>query len=141
MSTSPLVIGVGNEHRGDDAAGIELVRQLTSSRVKEVTDCSSLLDIWEGESSVIVVDAMRSGQPCGSISRFDGRSQAFPTKAFPSSHSFGIAEAVELGRILGRLPDELIVYGIEAANIKPGDEMSPEVSMAIAEVLEMIGES
>lgn len=138
MSTSPLVIGVGNEHRGDDAAGIEVLRKLTSSRVEKVTDCSNLLDIWDGEPSVIVVDAMRSGRAAGTVIELDGLSQAFPTKAFPSTHSFGLAEAIELGRILGRLPESLTVYGIEAAALQPGDEMTPAVEAAVDEVVSRI---
>jgi len=138
MTSSPLIIGVGNEDRGDDAAGIEVVRRLRSGRVVEVSDCSGLLDTWEGEESVVVVDAMRSGQSPGSVMKFDGHAQAFPTKAFPSSHSFGVAEALELGRILGRLPSHVTVYGIEAVNLRPGDAMSNEVAQGVSEVIDLI---
>ncbi|MEA1903628.1 MAG: hydrogenase maturation protease [Actinomycetota bacterium] len=141
MTGSPLVIGVGNEHRGDDAAGVEVVRRLDSDRVVEISDCSRLLDAWEGEADVIVVDAMRSGRSPGSVLELDGRSQSFPTKSFPSSHSFGLADAVELGRILNRLPHRLTVYGIEALNLDPGDEMSPDVARAVSEVVSAIQES
>ena len=134
MTAAPLVIGVGNEHRGDDAAGIEVARRLRGSRATEVTDCSSLLDRWEGEDAVIVVDAMRSGRPVGTVIEIDGLSQAFPIKAFPSTHSFGLAEAIELGRILGKLPERLTVYGIEASAIHPGDAMTPEVEAAVTDV-------
>ena len=58
MTTDPLVIGIGNPDRGDDAAGVLVSRALTTVRTKELPDCTALLDVWANESHVIVVDAM-----------------------------------------------------------------------------------
>jgi hydrogenase maturation protease len=48
-----------------------------------------------------------------------------------STHAFGVAEAVELARELGRLPGRLEVYAIEGADFSAGAELSAEVASAV----------
>jgi hydrogenase maturation protease len=134
----PLVIGIGNSDRGDDAIGLMVVRALSGLRTKELADCSGLLDVWEAEDHVIVVDAMRSGGTPGTVQRFDMAAEGLPTRSFPSTHSFGLGEMVELGRALGRLPDLLIIYGIEADHLDHGRSISPAVSKALVEAVSAI---
>ena len=55
-----------------------------------------------------------------------------------STHAFGLAEAVELARALGRLPPRLIVYGIEGKSFEAGVGLSPEVGAAVQEVVERV---
>lgn len=135
-----LVIGLGNPDRGDDAAGVLVTRGLHGHRTKEVADCSELIDLWEGEESVIVVDAMRSGAEPGTVSRFDLYETVLPAKAFPSTHSFGLAETVELARALGRLPGELEVIGIEASGFRHGRRLTAAVKESVCEVIRKIEE-
>ena len=51
-----------------------------------------------------------------------------------STHAFGAAEAIELARVLGRLPRRLIVVGIEGARFDAGVGLSPEVAAAVEDV-------
>lgn len=136
----PLIIGIGNPDRGDDSVGLMAVRELSGLRTKELADGSGLLDVWEGESDVIVVDAMRSGAAPGATKRFDAIDGRLPTRSFSSTHSFGLAEIVELGRTLDRLPERLIIYGIEAETLDHGTSVSPAVSKAAGEVVAAIKE-
>src|ERR1035437_11103975 len=67
------------------------------------------------------------------------RSTLFPyTTLFRSTHHFGLAEAVELARVLDRLPPCLWIYGIEGRRFEQGSCPSPEVARAIEEVAERI---
>lgn len=136
----PLVIGIGNPDRGDDALGLIAVRALSGVRTKELTDCSGLIDVWDGEDHVIVVDAMRSGDTPGTTRRFDAIDAQLPTRSFPSTHSFGLGEIVELGRALDRLPDQLIIFGVEADTLDHGKDVSPSVSRGLQEVVSAISE-
>lgn len=134
MTADRLVIGIGNSDRGDDAAGTLVARALKRTRSKELVDCVALLELWEGESDVVVVDAMRSGRVPGTVSRFDAAASELPVRTSSSTHSFGLAETIELGRALGRLPSRLMVLGIEADGFGPGDTLSAAVERAISEV-------
>lgn len=134
MTADRLVIGIGNTDRGDDGAGILVARALEHTRSKELVDCVGLLYLWEGESDVVVVDAMRSGEVPGTVCCFDATASELPVRTSSSTHSFGLAETIELGRALGRLPARLVVLGIEADGLGPGDTLSEAVKEAIYEV-------
>lgn len=142
---SLLVIGIGNEFRGDDGVGIAVARRLAAHACPQVriveTDGASanLLELWEGAACVIVVDAVRSGAPPGTIHRFDGRTALPPARFFyASTHALGVAEAIGLARALKRLPPSLIVYGIEGKQFDSSLTLSPEVQIAVEQVVEEI---
>jgi len=141
----PLVIGLGNEHRGDDGSGLEVARALRSrlggkARVEEcVSEGIALLEIWRDADRVVVVDAVRSGAVPGTVHRFeagDGFSPGFHPAT--STHGLSLAEAVALGRGLGCLPRELIIYGIEADDVRVGDGLTPPVARGVREATERI---
>jgi hydrogenase maturation protease len=135
---SQLVIGLGNRLRGDDGAGAEVARRVRTVPAHEVTDPASLFDMWSGDDGVIVIDAVSSGAPVGTIHRIDVTQSPLPLTSSTSSHAFGLAEVVELARSLGRLPRSVQVYGIEVGSLSPGSQMSPQVEAAVQEVVEEI---
>jgi len=55
-----------------------------------------------------------------------------------STHGLGLSEAITLARVLDRLPHRLRVYGIEGRQFEPGTEVSPEVKLAVEEVVRQI---
>ena len=133
-----LVIGCGNENRGDDAAGLLVARKLRELGVNAVEmtgEGVSLLDLWEDARNVILVDAVLTGAEPGTIFVWDALNERISRDTFRcSTHNFGVADAVELGRILDRLPGSLEIYGIEAAQFEPG---SPPV-LAVREAADRL---
>lgn len=144
-SSLPLVIGLGNDDRGDDGSGLEVARALRP-RVEgraRVEECRSggvaLLDLWRGSDRVLVVDAVRSGAPPGTVHRLepgDGFVPGFRTAT--STHGLSLAEAVGLARGLGCLPRHLVVYGIEVDNLAVGGGLTASVARGVAEATERI---
>jgi hydrogenase maturation protease len=133
-----MVIGVGNAWRGDDGAGLAVARRLrelalAGLEVRELEgDASALVDVWSSADRVVVVDAAASGSPPGTVRHFDARSGPLPARRLRSStHGFGVPDAVELGRVLGRLPKRLDVYAIEGATFAAGGRLSPAVERAV----------
>lgn len=139
---STLIIGVGNRDRGDDGVGPIAVDRLVAKGIPAVEhsyDGAALIDVWEGCDRVILVDAMRSGAQAGTIRRFDASGERLPKGAFAvSSHLFGPVEAVETARALGRLPSNLIVFGIEGGSYGFGDPLSPAVQEAMHDLIDRI---
>ncbi|MCX5893556.1 MAG: hydrogenase maturation protease [Deltaproteobacteria bacterium] len=141
-----LVIGVGQEWRGDDAAGLLVARCLREMVRPEVMvlensgSMTHLLDAWPEADAVILADAIRGGGRPGEIFRFPVHEKPLPTELFPatSSHAWGVAQAVALGRVLRQLPPVLVVYGIEGQDFGIGQEPSPVVAQAIPEVARRI---
>lgn len=138
-----LIIGCGNRHRGDDGAGILVAERLLELGVEVETrtgETVDLLEAWNGADDVIVVDAVISGAPAGTVQEWDGR-EPLPLlrqSASATTHGLSVAEAIELGCVLDRLPRRLRVYGIEGQRFEPGAEMSQEVRRAIEEVVRRI---
>ncbi|MDR7544860.1 MAG: hydrogenase maturation protease [Armatimonadota bacterium] len=148
-ATAPavLIIGVGNDDRGDDAAGLLAARRVRAQlaarpasgagvAVVECTrDPTTLTEVWEGAGLVFLLDAVQSGAPPGTIRRFEAGTEPLVVgRGRGSTHALGVAEAVELARALGRLPPRLIVYGIEATTFVPGTRPTPAVDEAASEV-------
>jgi hydrogenase maturation protease len=132
-----LVVGIGNEWRRDDAAGLVVARRLRAAApsgvrvVEREGEPTDLLDTLAGADEAVVVDAVSSGAPPGTIHRLDTADAPLPSSLFGgSTHALGLAEAVELGRALDRLPGRLIVYGVEGRNFSAGQGLGPEVARA-----------
>jgi hydrogenase maturation protease len=145
MNTPPastLIIGVGNIYRSDDGVGICVVRRLREQVPSGVTileesgEGAALLETWKGAAAVILVDAVQSGAPPGTIHRLDAHTAQIPSRFFHySSHAISVAEAIELARALDVLPQRLLVYGIEGRNFAAGVGLSKEVEQAAAAVV------
>jgi hydrogenase maturation protease len=137
------LIALGNPWRGDDAAGLEVARRLRGRLPDGVCllehegEPLGLVEAWSGAPAVIVLDAVSSGAPPGTIHRLDARRERLPAELFRgSTHAFGLAEAIELARVLDRLPERLLVYGVEGASFTAGAGLSPEVERAVAALAE-----
>jgi hydrogenase maturation protease len=103
--------------------------------IEQSGDGASLMEVWQGAETVIIIDAVMSCAPPGTIRRFDASAQSIPKDAFRcSTHAFGVAEAIELARALARLPRNLIVYGIEGKSFAAGVGLSSEVEKVADEV-------
>ena len=145
VPTKTIIIGVGNPFRADDGAGLAVARLLRAELppdtgvIEESGEGSSLMDAWRGASRVYLIDAVHSGGPPGTVRRFDASSAAVPTAIFPcSTHGFGVADAIEMARALRELPQQIVVYGIEAASFEQVQGLSLEVQNAVATVARRI---
>jgi hydrogenase maturation protease len=140
-----LVVGLGNALRRDDRCGLAVALRVRAHPRSDTSvlawegEPMALLDLWDGETDVVLVDATApSGSP-GTIRRFDAGLQSLPAQHFSlSSHAVGLGEAIETARALGRLPASLIVYGIEGADFDLGSELTPDVERSARVVAELL---
>lgn len=139
MNDSPvLIIGIGNEYRTDDAAGLLAARKIKTLGIKgiDVTenngDGADLIEKWTGRKLVILIDAVLSGSAPGTLHRFDLPGPELPSEFFRfSTHLFSANQAIYLSASLGNLPRNLVIIGIEAASFEAGLGLSPEVESAV----------
>jgi hydrogenase maturation protease len=137
-----LIIGCGNEFRGDDAAGLLVARHLRSlglNACEHTGDGLNLIQLWEPSSEVVLVDAVLAKGDPGQVRVWDGIAAPVETDSFRcSSHSLGVAGAIEMARLLGRLPKHLIIYGIEGKQFEVGTTPSAPVLRAVEKVVQII---
>ena len=139
-----LVIGVGNYDRGDDAVGLAVAERVRAAGLPGVGvvmldgDQLALLDAWADAGEVYVVDAVCSGSPPGTVFRFDAQRPLPARFSHRGSHTFSLADVVELGRALGTLPAQLTGYGIEGAQFDVGAPLSAETGEAAQDVADLL---
>ena len=133
----PLIIGIGNEMRGDDAVGLLVARALGLSEtvLEHDGEPASLIALWEGQDEVVMVDAVTSGRPPGTVVEVDVIETELPAGLCHSTHALGPAEAVELARALGKLPTRMRLVGIEASDFSFETGLTPEVEEAVDQVV------
>ncbi|MCC7209130.1 MAG: hydrogenase maturation protease [Anaerolineae bacterium] len=149
---STLVIGMGNPFLGDDGVGwhiAELVRREVADRLPGVDiDCAALggLSLMErliGYDRAIVIDALNTGRPSGTI-------RVLPLDALPelggahmrSVHDTSLHSALRLGEALGiHLPAEITVVGVEArVGVEFTEALTPAIQGAIPQAARQVVE-
>ena len=154
--TRVLVAGIGNEMRHDDGAGPVVARLAMDAnetcRDNVVSVCSStvaepleLLGLWDNVDLAVVVDAVRSDLPPGTVwlrwLSGDGPETSEATVAGArqmSSHAFGLASVYRLARAMGRGPGRLALIGIEGQDFSHGEGLSGPVEVSVAVAARLI---
>lgn len=148
---SVLIIGVGHPLRGDDGVGPEVVQGLrhyfqahpdSSVRLEEASgDLMDLKEVGNNYSTVILVDAVVTGAVPGTLHRWNVKDRPLPASLSScSTHGFDLAGTIELNRVLNRLPQSLVIYGIEARQFETGRGLSPEVKSAATAIQALLVE-
>lgn len=142
-----VIIGIGNPDRGDDGVGQVVAQRLHQELVgcahvrvvQHSGDGTQLLNAWQDADLAIVVDAVQSGAPPGTVHRLDAHQPPLPAASWRcSTHAFGVAEALALARVLQQLPPQLILYGIEGHTFTPGAGLSAAGARSVPAVVARI---
>ena len=136
---------MGNEFRADDGLGICVARELRRRGLEGVDvrehsgEASGLIELLRGTSAAILIDAISSGKPPGTIHRFDtARGRISPAFFKFSTHGFGVSEGIETARALGCLPPLAILFGIEGETFNQGIGLSDAVVRNVPSLLLLI---
>ena len=142
-----FVIGYGNRRRGDDAAGPLAIESLAETGAQGLKleefdgDGMALIELWAGIDSVVVIDAIASGRPPGSVFFFSAdRIDEDGGLHCGSTHGLGLLEAVRLARTLGRLPRRLWVVGVESERFELGTEASQAVRRGARQAARLVAQ-
>lgn len=140
-----LIIGIGNEYRSDDAAGLIAARKIKNYGLKGIQvienngDGADLIEKWTGKDKVILIDAVLSGSKPGTIHEFTAPGSIIPSELFKfSTHLFSVPQAIYLSASLGNLPKELKIFGIEARSFDSGTQISSEVEIAVNNIVNSV---
>ncbi|MDD2542467.1 MAG: hydrogenase maturation protease [Desulfuromonadaceae bacterium] len=135
-----VIIGMGNPQLSDDGVGLAVamaVKECLKHRMAlTVTELNTggmrLMEAMAGFRRAVVVDAMLSGAPPGTIQRFDPKNFVTTKNTF-SSHDTDFATAYDLGKMTGvSLPEQVSFWGIEARELDLFSErLTAEVAAAI----------
>ena len=143
------VIGIGQSLRGDDAAGLEAIRQwqetfpATANRSEiRVEACElpglALIDLIQDADAAIIIDAVKSSAKPGTIHCLHEKELSAFSSDAKSAHGWGVAETLALSHQLNQNLPPIRIIGIEAAQMTMGASMSKSIQDAIPLACEAI---
>lgn len=141
-----LVLGIGNELLSDEGVGIHALRALASQYdvdgevelVDGGTTGMELLPQLEGAGHLIVVDAVRAGQPPASIVRLEGEQVPAYFKTKLSPHQVGLCDVLAALAFKGSAPRRVVLIGVQPVTMAVGLELSPEVEARLGDVVSFV---
>lgn len=127
-----IVIGLGNPLMADEGIGTAVVGALAglAEAGKLPTDeveyldggCGGmyLLHSIEGRKKVILIDCAKMGLPPGTLRRFTPDDVATVKQmTHLSLHEVDILRVIELAKMIGQCPDQIVIFGIQPQTIEP----------------------
>jgi len=143
-SPKVVVVGVGNLLMGDDGMGIWVAEELRKApdEVLVLDGGTALLDVLEeveGAERLVIVDAMSGDGPPGTVYVLSSDDLGKRKGRF-SLHDMGVAEMLELGRLMYRIPEDVVLVGVEPEHVGPGIGLSRTLREKLQEVVRVVAE-
>ncbi len=141
-----LILGVGNLLLTDEGIGVHAVNFLLKNYAIpneiEVVDGGTagmeLLTAIAQANQVIILDAIKTGKPAGTIIHLedDEVPTFFRTKLSP--HQIGLSDILAAVKLTGEQPDKVTILGIEPYSIELSMELSDIVAAQMNKFIELI---
>ena len=144
-----LVLGIGNILLRDEGLGVRALERLTQDygvpSTIQVVDGGvmglDLLPYLEDLSTLLVIDAVQTGQPPGTLIRLEGDAIPAALALKMSMHQAGLQELLATSQLQGTLPSKVVLWGMEPASLGWGLDLSSPVAAGLdALVQAVVGE-
>nr|WP_052218940.1 HyaD/HybD family hydrogenase maturation endopeptidase [Thermincola ferriacetica] len=140
-----VVLGVGNILFQDEGVGIHVIQALQKMNLPENVDVIEggtagleLLPLIEDYSHMIVVDAVNAGEKPGTLFRFKPDDvTGFPGNIETSVHQLGLLEVLQMGKLIGKLPDTVII-AVQPKSFDWGMELTPELQAKMPQIIDLV---
>ena len=148
-----LAVGLDNHWASDEGVGGEMVYRLQERLAAKALAARpavrvlalpqpdvALIDAMEDCERLLVVDAVRSGAPPGTLHHVDWAPGSVEDRgvARASSHGLGVREVLELAAAMDKLPARVELWGVEIVSTEPGQGLSPAVAAALPGLVERV---
>lgn len=147
MSTTTLVLGIGNNLLTDEGIGIHVVSFLAAHHADEPgveyldggTLSFTLAEPIAAHDNLIVIDAARLGLPPGSVRCLEGGDMdRYLTGNRQSVHEVGLTDLLDIARLSDTLPQRRALIGIEPESLDWGERLSATLRPAVREAAERV---
>ncbi len=144
--TGVLVLGLGNVLLGDDGLGAAAVARLERSyRTPPGVHLEdggtlglSLLGLLAEADRLILVDAVRTESPPGTLVRIDGEDVMDAVRERLSPHQIGVADLLDAARLIGCYPTTVTLLGLVPETIDLSVVRSRAIDASLDELVEAI---
>jgi hydrogenase maturation protease len=143
-----VVLGIGNTILTDEAAGVRVVEALERgyalpANVLAIDGGTSGMEMIEDLSDLdflIVVDVVKTGAAPGAVVKIDGADIPVFFRSKLSPHQIALPDVLASLELLGTMPREIIVLGVEPISLELGMEMTTTVAERIPQLVGMVVE-
>ena len=143
ITPTVLVLGIGNLVMSDDGVGVRVVQRLQRDfRLPESVDVMDggtlgldILPRLEGIERLIVVDAVETGERPGTCVRLVGDDIPLALETKVSPHQMGLKDLLSVALLLGHIPREMVLVGVQPGSIEMGTELTPDVESKVEVML------
>jgi len=141
-----LVLGVGSILMMDEGLGIraieELERRYRFPENVELLDGGTsgieLLSYISGRDYLIIIDAIKSGNPPGTVLKIEGEDVPAQFRTRISPHQLGISDLLAAASLTDEIPKRLVMFGIEPKEIVMKLGLSEEVRQGMDHLLDVV---
>lgn len=141
-----LVLGVGNLLMKDEGVGVHAALKLLHMPLPpfvEIIDGGTagldLLSYLENREKVIIIDAVQTNEPPGTIFRLtpDNIGSLAREKQF-SLHQPGVAELLRIAQTIGLSLPEVVILAVQPADISIGTDLSPSLEEKLPRLIQSV---
>ncbi len=140
------VFGIGNILLSDDGVGVHVLNRLKEEYdlpgyvelIDGGTKGLDLLPLLEDRDKVLIIDAANFKKEPGTIDAVEGdKIPAFLSTKL-SVHQIGLPDLLFAAKLMGVLPSEMCLIGIQPESMATSEEMSNVVSKGMEPLLEKV---
>lgn len=140
-----LILGIGNILLSDEGIGVRVIEYLQTQPLPadvELVDGGTagadLIDILADRKTVIIVDAVRSDHPPGTILKFTGDDLIFSQENPLSLHDLDIPQTLKMTQLLHCAPEQVVCFGVVPEQISPDMKLSKTIADLVVPIAEMV---
>lgn len=141
-----LVLALGNPLMSDDGLGVQALAQLQKNVAWPDTVAFldgdvlglGLLPYIENVDKLLVLDAVHTGEAPGTLVRLENDDIPAVVRQKMSVHQVGFQEALAMGKLLGTLPDRIVLWGIVPEQMQLGMTLSECVASQVPALCEAV---
>ncbi|MEC4685757.1 MAG: HyaD/HybD family hydrogenase maturation endopeptidase [Nitrospirota bacterium] len=146
MGVETAVVGIGNILLSDDGVGVfvlnELKRRSELPGNVELIDGGTmgldLLPFIEGKERVIFIDAVDFKAEPGTVGELNNNEIPHYFSSKLSVHQIALPDMIAAGQLLGIMPEEMCLIGIQPRTIETGYGLSPEIERQVDTLIEKV---
>lgn len=141
-----LVLGIGNVLLSDEGVGVQAVMELRRryafpAEVKLLDGGTSGMELLPALcdcASLIIIDAVKTGYPAGSVVRIEGADvpKTFMTRISP--HQLGISDILATASLTDDLPHKMVLFGVEPESLEVGLILTETVRAGFDQLLDAV---
>ncbi len=140
-----VVLGIGNTILSDEGVGVRAAEALLArydppENVEVIDGGTAGMELLEPLSNLdllIVLDAVKRGQPAGSVVKLAGQEVPVFFRSKLSPHQISICDVLASLEFIGDKPKDMVLIGVEPDSLELGLELTPAIAARIPEMVDI----